>query len=293
VGKSILVADSDTGSLELLCRLLKIFGYDNITKAEDGLDALFQVTQKAPDLVVVDANLPKLDGFLLAEILHNVTRFREISVVLMSTSMNTATMEKGMLAGAYAFLEKPLTPEGVKSVLGGASAPQAIYPENMSKPSQAVVSEFSEAAKRMLNLIFGQPAKVLKVDQASAEFLAKTWDYTAQVTLEGAAKIELSLGVSAEVVKAISLGLGKKDQTQGALGQALGNLLSSVVDRAIGRVNETYAVKPGQVQVAFGSTFNTGATPKERYVVQLRVAMQSAILRKQLSVPLLVGLSPR
>lgn len=292
MGKSILVADSDGASLDLLDRLLKIFGYEEVIKAEDGLEALYLATQKMPDLVVVDANLPKLDGFLLCEIFHNVAKYRDMAVVLMSAGMNTQTMEKGMLAGAYAFLEKPLTPEGVKNILGSRAAQQNKFPEAMSKPVQALVSQFSEETKRMLNLCFGQPAKVLKTESQSPELVAKPFDVLAKATLDGKSKITLALGVSSEVAKAIAQGLGKKDLSQTGLGQALGGLLSSIIDRSLARVNETQAVKSGSVQVIFSAPLQLEANVKERYGVQLRVAMQSAILRKQLGLTLLIAMHP-
>lgn len=293
MARSILIADSDTHSRDMLTRLLGIFGYTEILTASDGLDALYQVVQKSPGIVVLDAQLPKLDGFLLSEILHNVVRFRETSSVLMHTTMDAATMEKGLLAGAYAFLEKPLTADGVKRVLGGFAAPAEIYPVTMSPQARVIVEEMAQAAKTMLNLIFGQPGKIVQVEVAKPEAFAKQSEISAVKKADGAAIIELAYGCSNEGAKTIATALGKKDFSQAALGQAAGDFLNSVMDRSIKRIREQYLVKSSAAQVRFGTLLPINRAAKEAYTIQLRAVVQSALLRKQMAMTLVVTISPR
>jgi len=62
VGRRILVVDDEVGVREMLCDALRLSNYE-VDGAEDGLDALNKVTKGEFDLLIVDVNMPKLDGY--------------------------------------------------------------------------------------------------------------------------------------------------------------------------------------------------------------------------------------
>ncbi len=290
--KSILVADADDESRKLLCRLLQVFGYDEIKEAKDGLEAIEQIAQKSPELVVIDTKIPKLDGFLLAEILQNVPRFREIPVVLMSASLDSSVMEKGMHAGAYAFLEKPLTSEGVKKVLAGIQKP-ATSSIKMSESAQIIVPEIGAVAKGMLTLIFGQQGKIIKIEEFTTDMKKKPWEVSGIIRAKGMLTIEIALGVSLEMAKSLAGWLGKKDLSPVSLGLAEGEFLTSILKRSLKGIEHTHIVKPEAAQVSFDAPLAISSQATEAYVIHLRVAMQRAILQKQLTLFLVVTLTER
>ena len=62
----ILVVDDELGIRTLLSDVLNIAGYQ-VTTAADGLDALNQIRNNKFDLILLDVNLPKVDGFAILE----------------------------------------------------------------------------------------------------------------------------------------------------------------------------------------------------------------------------------
>jgi DNA-binding response OmpR family regulator len=76
---TILTADDDPQLLRLMTRNLQLEGYE-VLAASDGQQALEQIEQRSPDLVLLDVMMPKLDGFTVCH------RVREFSSVPSSSS---------------------------------------------------------------------------------------------------------------------------------------------------------------------------------------------------------------
>ncbi len=293
MGKSIFVADSDDQSREKLKRLLQIFGYEDIAEAKNGAEALESIARKQPNIAFLDMNLAKLDGLLLCEILHHTPRFKDISVALMSASTDSALMESGLTAGAYTYLEKPISPESLKNALGGKSmlAPsETKFPDGMSKQAQAVVSEIAESARRTLNLLFGQGAKVIGIERASAELLGKSIEIVGQVKANGTVPVEIGMAFSESLGKALCRAIGTDPVDNKAIFQSVAQVLGSIMTRSLGKVSEIYPVTPEEPSVKENSTILSRTNIKESYTVHLRAATQSAVLRKQFGIPLVVAI---
>src|SRR6266567_1530063 len=72
---TLVVADDDPGLLRLMTRNLQLEGFD-VLAASDGQQALELIENTAPDLVLLDVMMPKMDGFTVC------SRVREFSAVL-------------------------------------------------------------------------------------------------------------------------------------------------------------------------------------------------------------------
>lgn len=87
---------------------------DNICFAENGAEAiqmLEDLNKKGllPCLVVLDLNMPRLNGTQTLQLLKADDRFRDIPVVIFSTSINPLEKEKCLKLGAYSYITKPVT----------------------------------------------------------------------------------------------------------------------------------------------------------------------------------------
>lgn len=103
---SILVVDDDTSILELLRFNLAKAGYRVLT-APTGRQAALMMETASPDLVLLDLNLPELNGFELCY------RFRERSkapVIILSARYHEADRVRALEAGADDYLTKPFSP---------------------------------------------------------------------------------------------------------------------------------------------------------------------------------------
>ncbi len=94
---AVLVVDDERYIVDLLTDLLEDEGY-RVLRAYDGLAALDQISLQAPDLVVADVMMPRLDGLSLAGEIS--ARGLDIPIILMSAAVTPRT-------GGIAFIPKP------------------------------------------------------------------------------------------------------------------------------------------------------------------------------------------
>lgn len=102
----VLVADADPFNLRLLSELCATLGYDVMTAADGGavLDA---VARQRPQLVLMGAELPVMDGFQVLRILKADSGLRHVPVLLVTETNDTAGRERGFELGADDCMTKP------------------------------------------------------------------------------------------------------------------------------------------------------------------------------------------
>lgn len=103
----ILVVDDDAKNVKLSAALLHPRGYEVLT-ASNGAEALQQVQQALPDLILLDAMMPLVDGFEVCKLLKDRPETRLIPIVMMTALGSREDRIKGIEAGADAFLTKPV-----------------------------------------------------------------------------------------------------------------------------------------------------------------------------------------
>lgn len=84
-----------------------------VTEAESGLRALRSLPAESFDLVVVDVNMPDLNGLELVSFMRKHERHAETPILLISTEAAARDREKGIALGANGFLSKPFTPDAL------------------------------------------------------------------------------------------------------------------------------------------------------------------------------------
>lgn len=99
----ILVVDDNRDILELIQRVLLTYGYE-VVIARDGLEALQQESHAQPDLVILDVNLPTLDGW---EVCRRIKARRDVPILLLTVRAERADIERSRDAGADDHLPKP------------------------------------------------------------------------------------------------------------------------------------------------------------------------------------------
>ena len=104
---TVLIVEDHDANRKLLGVLLGRLGY-RVLDAADGQSGLALANEHLPDLVLMDIQLPKLDGFAAANALKGQERTRHIPVVIMTAFALKAEEERWMSSGAEAFLAKPV-----------------------------------------------------------------------------------------------------------------------------------------------------------------------------------------
>ncbi|HEU5099442.1 MAG TPA: response regulator transcription factor [Roseiflexaceae bacterium] len=95
-------------------------------EAEDGAAALAVMRELRPDIVLMDAQMPRMDGFVATVALR--AAFPDAAVVILSLHDDLATRTQAAAAGAAAFLSKQASDTTLVAVLRGAAARQLPTP---------------------------------------------------------------------------------------------------------------------------------------------------------------------
>lgn len=106
----ILIADDRPSSRELLRLILERAGYE-VVEAEDGEAALDRARAQTPDLILLDLQMPVLDGYQVLAALRNEPRFQTLPVLALTASAMRGDRERILEAGFTDYLAKPAGPE--------------------------------------------------------------------------------------------------------------------------------------------------------------------------------------
>ncbi len=106
----ILCADDDEDILSLLSLRLRRAGYA-VVQAHDGHQALELARSHRPAVAVLDVMMPRLTGHEVLAAIRADDELRELKVVLLSARVQEVDVERGMEAGADAYLAKPFRAE--------------------------------------------------------------------------------------------------------------------------------------------------------------------------------------
>ncbi|CAN2213311.1 OmpR Response regulators consisting of a CheY-like receiver domain and a winged-helix DNA-binding domain [Candidatus Nanopelagicaceae bacterium] len=100
----ILIVDDEAGVRELLGDALRIAGFETAT-AQDGMSALTSIRNRKPDLLIVDINMPLMDGFELVERLR--TTGDNTPALMLSARADRIDVTRGLTLGADDYVTKP------------------------------------------------------------------------------------------------------------------------------------------------------------------------------------------
>jgi two-component system chemotaxis response regulator CheY len=104
--KTCLVVDDSSVIRKVARRILEGMNFQ-ITEAEDGERALQAVQQQMPDAILLDWNMPKMDGYEFLRALRRLPRGDAPKVVFCTTENDVAHIARALHAGANEYIMKP------------------------------------------------------------------------------------------------------------------------------------------------------------------------------------------
>ena len=113
---TILYIEDNPLNMRLVRKLIHSFGF-NFIEALDGLSGLYLAQQQVPDLILVDINLPDIDGLEVTSRLKSNSALRHIPVVALTANAMHGDRERCLKAGCDGYLAKPIARFELRSVL--------------------------------------------------------------------------------------------------------------------------------------------------------------------------------
>ena len=112
MSRRILVVEDQVDNQRILRDLLTSVGYE-IILAENGMDALTAATAERPDLILMDIQLPVLDGYEATRRLKADPALRAIPVIAVTSYALSGDETKARAAGCDAYVTKPYSPRAL------------------------------------------------------------------------------------------------------------------------------------------------------------------------------------
>lgn len=113
---TILIAEDSADSREMMEVLLHIRGY-KVVAADNGVDALQAAVRKKPDAVLLDLQLPLMDGLDVTRNLRSHPRLKKVPIIIISGHDPSFYRQKAMEAGCDEYLLKPINFDSLQTVL--------------------------------------------------------------------------------------------------------------------------------------------------------------------------------
>jgi CheY-like chemotaxis protein len=116
MNKKILLVEDNNDSLEILGLRVTNFGYEAI-KAHNSKEAIACVEAEPPDLILMDLDLPDVDGVKTTAILKQNPKTSHIPVVALTAWLSELWREKALKVGIVSYLLKPVSPQTLRQTI--------------------------------------------------------------------------------------------------------------------------------------------------------------------------------
>jgi CheY-like chemotaxis protein len=110
VNRTILVIEDNEQNLYLMHFLLETYGF-TVVEARDGRQGIQLAGQLRPDAILLDIQLPVLDGYAVAAELRKNAALRDTPIIAVTSYAMVGDREKALASGATDYIEKPINPD--------------------------------------------------------------------------------------------------------------------------------------------------------------------------------------
>jgi CheY-like chemotaxis protein len=105
--KTILYIEDNIDNRTLVRRVLLAEGY-KVLESGSASEAMICLQSYMPDLILMDINLPNIDGYTLTEQIHSIPRYASIPIVALTANVLKADQERITSAGCAGSIQKPI-----------------------------------------------------------------------------------------------------------------------------------------------------------------------------------------
>jgi len=121
---TVMVVDDSITVRKVTERLLKRYDFEVIT-AKDGVDALTVMLEQVPDVMLLDVEMPRMDGYELATTMRNDPRLKAVPIIMITSRTGDKHRQRAMDIGVNQYMGKPYQEqeliENIRSLVGVAA----------------------------------------------------------------------------------------------------------------------------------------------------------------------------
>jgi len=107
----ILAVDDSPTMRRIIVNTLKRAGFENVSEAVDGKDALAKLKTDQFGFVITDWNMPEMDGLAFVNTVRNDPEYKNMPILMITTRSVKEDIIEAMKAGVNNYIVKPFTPE--------------------------------------------------------------------------------------------------------------------------------------------------------------------------------------
>lgn len=115
-GKTVMVVDDSVTVRKVTSRFLEREGFEVLT-AKDGVEAMDMLNDSRPDLMLLDIEMPRMDGFDVARNVRNSEELSSLPIIMISSRSGSKHREKASACGVNHFLGKPYQEDELLSLI--------------------------------------------------------------------------------------------------------------------------------------------------------------------------------
>jgi two-component system cell cycle response regulator DivK len=104
---TILYVEDNPENRMLVRRILQAEGY-RVLEAQNATHAIAVVKDEAPDLVLMDINMPDIDGYTLTSQFKAMTQFQQVPIIALTANVMRGDRERTLEAGCDGYIQKPI-----------------------------------------------------------------------------------------------------------------------------------------------------------------------------------------
>ena len=168
----ILYIEDDPASRRLVQRVLDNKGYD-VVVAADGLEGISMAREHHPNLILMDINLPSMDGREITTRLRSLPNFLNTPIVALTANHSPGSRELALAAGCTGFLTKPIDvsmfPTQVNAYLHGHAEP--LSKEEHSEHLQRHAQNLVERLESKINELESANKRLRELDRLKSDFI--------------------------------------------------------------------------------------------------------------------------
>lgn len=124
MSKTVCIVDDQPGLRQMLRFALKVQGVD-VVEAENGVDALDKISAQPVDLLIVDWQMPEMDGLSLIRYLRKMDAYADLPIAVVSCRDDLEARLEARSLGVMTWLKKPFRLAEIQAVVDNALAASA------------------------------------------------------------------------------------------------------------------------------------------------------------------------